>query len=71
MIEDGFEHICDGCFTIIAPCDPHAYRKGAQFFHSLGCEERMQERSYALYLKSLTWDARQRFHRPAPETGVH
>ncbi len=71
MIEDGFEHICNGCFTIIAPCDPRAYRKGAQFFHSLGCEDKMQERSYAHYLKSLKRDARQRFHRPAPERGIH
>ena len=50
MIEDSFEHICNGCFTIIAPCDPHAYRKGAQFFHRLSCEEQMHERSYAHYL---------------------
>jgi hypothetical protein len=71
MIGDGCEHICNGCFTIIALRDPQAYRKGAQFFHSLGCEEQMQERSYTLYLKSLTRDVRQRFHRPAPERGVH
>ena len=71
MIEDGFEHICNGCLTIIAPRDPHAYQKGAQFFHRLGCEEKMRDRSYALYLKSLTRDVRQRCHRPAPERGVH
>jgi hypothetical protein len=71
MNEDGFEHFCNGCFETIAPGDPDAYRKGAQFFHSPGCEDKMHERSYALYLKSLTRDARQQFHPPAPERGAH
>jgi hypothetical protein len=34
MIRDGKEHICSGCFQVIASHDPEAYRRGEFYYHS-------------------------------------
>src|ERR1700730_2454553 len=34
MIRDGQEHICSGCYGIIAPHDPEAYQVDNFYFHS-------------------------------------
>jgi hypothetical protein len=58
-MNDGKERFCNGCFTIIAPSDPEAFRVGGQWFHSGNCQEKMLDRSYQLYLKRLNREARE------------
>ena len=56
-MDDGKERFCDGCFSVIAPFDPEAFRVGGQSFHSRNCQEKMLDRSYQLYLKRLNREA--------------
>ena len=57
-MDDKLEHVCGGCFEIIAPFAPGRFQKGGQWFHSTHCEERFHERSYALALRRMNLDAR-------------
>jgi hypothetical protein len=34
MIGDAKEHVCSGCYEIIAPHDPEAYQEGTFYYHS-------------------------------------
>ena len=34
MVQDAKEHICSGCYEVIASHDPEAYQKGAFYYHS-------------------------------------
>ena len=56
-MNDGKERFCDGCFSLIAPFDPEAFRVGGQWFHSHNCQEKMLDRTYQLYLKRLNREA--------------
>jgi hypothetical protein len=58
-MNDAKERFCDGCFTVIAPFDPEAFRVGAQWFHGDNCKEKMLNRSYQLYLRRLNREARE------------
>ena len=40
MIGDGKEHVCSGCYEIIATHDPEAYQSGKYYYHS-GAHETM------------------------------
>ncbi len=33
-MNDGKERFCDGCFTLVAPCDPEAFSVAGQWFHN-------------------------------------
>jgi hypothetical protein len=57
-MNDGKEQFCSGCFTLIAPFDPEAFRNGGQWFHSGNCQQKMIDRSYRIYLKDLNREAR-------------
>ncbi len=39
MIGDGQEHVCSGCYEIIATHDPEAYQQGKYYYHSGAHEE--------------------------------
>ena len=57
-MNNGEERFCNGCFTLIAPFDPEAFRVGGQWFHTGNCHQKMLDRSYEIYLKSLNREAR-------------
>jgi hypothetical protein len=57
-MNQGKERFCNGCFTLITPFDPDAFRVGAQWFHNGRCQQKMLDRSYELYLRRLKRDAR-------------
>jgi len=52
-MNDGKERFCDGCFTLVAPCDPEAFSVAGQWFHSGNCQQKMLDRSYEIYLNHL------------------
>ena len=34
MIGDAIEHVCSGCYEVIASHDPEAYQRGTFYYHS-------------------------------------
>ena len=57
-MNDRKERFCDGCFTLVAPCDPEAFSVAGQWFHSGNCQQKMLDRSYEIYLNHLNREAR-------------
>jgi len=57
-MNDGTERFCSGCFTLIAPFEPEAFSVDGQSFHCANCQQKMQDRSYQVYLKGLNREAR-------------
>jgi hypothetical protein len=45
MIGDGKEHVCSGCYEIIATHDPEAFQRGNFYYHSAAHEDRHAARS--------------------------
>jgi hypothetical protein len=39
MIGDAKEHICSGCYQVIASHDPEAYQEGIFYYHSKAHED--------------------------------
>jgi len=52
MVEDAKEHICSGCYEVIASHDPEAYQHGAFYYHSKAHEDRHVSRNWNAFLKS-------------------
>jgi hypothetical protein len=52
MIGDGKEHVCSGCYEIIATHDPEAYQSGAFYYHSNGHEEMHASRSRGGFVRA-------------------
>ena len=57
-MNNGKERFCSGCFTLIAPFDPEAFRVGGQWVHGNNCHQKMADRDYQIYLKRLNREAR-------------
>jgi hypothetical protein len=45
MIGDAIEHICSGCYEVIASHDPEAYQRGTFYYHSKSHEDRHVSRN--------------------------
>jgi hypothetical protein len=58
MIQDGREHVCSGCFQIIATHDPQAYQKGDFFYHSESHEDIHARRNWDAYLNGQRQETR-------------
>jgi hypothetical protein len=52
MIGDGKEHVCSGCYEIIATHDPEAYQSGKFYYHSSAHETMHSSRSRNRLLSS-------------------
>jgi uncharacterized protein (DUF169 family) len=51
MVGDAKEHICSGCYEIIAPHEPEAYQEGAFYYHSKAYEDMHVSRNWNDFLK--------------------
>jgi hypothetical protein len=58
MIGDAKEHICSGCYQVIAPHDPEAYQQGDFFYHSKAHEDKHVAREWNVFLKSEAENSR-------------
>jgi hypothetical protein len=52
MIGDGREHVCSGCYEIIATHDPEAFQRGSFYYHSGAHEDMHAARSRNRFLSS-------------------
>ncbi len=52
MIGDAKEHICSGCYEVIATHDPEAYQQGTFYYHSKAHEDRHVSRTWNAFLKA-------------------
>ncbi len=52
MIADAKEHICSGCYEVIASHDPEAYQRGIFYYHSKPHEDRHVSRNWNAFLKA-------------------
>jgi hypothetical protein len=52
MIADAKEHICCGCYEVIASHDPEAYQQGTFYYHSKAPEDRPVSRNWNAFLKA-------------------
>jgi hypothetical protein len=64
MIGDAKEHICSGCYQVIAPHDPEAYQLGSFFYHSKAHEDRHVSRDWNAFLRSEAENTRATFREP-------
>ena len=51
MINDGQEHICHGCFEIIAAHEPEAYQRGKFYYHSEAHEDMHVHRPRIIFVE--------------------
>lgn len=58
MIGDAKEHVCSGCYQVIAPQDPEAYQQGDYFYHSKAHEDKHVSRAWRAFLKSEAENSR-------------
>jgi hypothetical protein len=61
MIGDGEEHICNGCYAIIATHEPEAYQIGTFYYHSKAHEDMHNFRNWNTFLKVEGQHARDEF----------
>jgi hypothetical protein len=61
MVGDAKEHICSGCFEIIASHDPEAYQQGAFYYHSKAHEDMHASRNWNDFLKAEGKHSRRAF----------
>jgi hypothetical protein len=54
MIGDAKEHICSGCYEVIATHDPEAYQQGTFYYHSKAHEEMHMSRNWNAFPRSDT-----------------
>ena len=52
MIGDAKEHICSGCYQVIASHDPEAYQQGTYYYHSKSHEDRHASRNWNVFLEA-------------------
>ena len=52
VIGDAKEHVCSGCYQVIAPHDTEAYQQGNFFYHSKAHEDKHVSRDWNAFLKS-------------------
>ena len=52
MIGDGQEHVCSGCYEIIATHDPEAFQRGKYYYHSAAHEDMHASRSRNRFLSA-------------------
>ena len=52
MIGDAKEHICSGCYEVIASHEPEAYQRGTFYYHSKAHEDRHVSRNWNAFLKA-------------------
>jgi hypothetical protein len=64
MIGDAKEHVCSGCYQVIAPHDPEAYQQGRFFYHCKAHEDRHVSRDWNAFLKSEGENSRAAFREP-------
>ena len=64
MIGDAKEHVCSGCYQVIAPHDPEAYQLGSFFYHSKAHEDRHVSRDWNAFLKSEAENTRAALREP-------
>ena len=57
-MSQGKQRFCNGCFTLIAPFDPDAFRVGPHWFHNGRCQQKMLDRTYEVYLRRLWLEVR-------------
>ena len=61
MIGDAKEHVCSGCYEIIASHDPEAYQQGEFYYHSKSHEDRHASRNWNTFLKTEGEHSREMF----------
>ena len=52
MIGDAQEHICSGCYAVIASHEPEAYQRGTFYYHSKAHEHWHISRNGNAFLKA-------------------
>jgi hypothetical protein len=52
MIGDAKEHVCSGCYEVIATHDPEAYQQGSFYYHSKAHEDRHVSRNWNAFRKA-------------------
>ena len=61
MVGDAKEHICSGCYGVIAPHEPEAYQEGAFYYHSKAHEDMHVSRSWNVFLRAERENSRKVF----------